>query len=261
MASFFASARVAVSGLSQITWMPRRRNCIATGACMWFGRDDGDGVDAVLAARLAAGHVGKAVIAARRVKPEVGARGLRLLGAGGKAAGDQFVLVVDPGGDAVDGADEGVASAADHAKAQAGARRCGQRRWPWSSLVILCRKYPGGRGLAPAPQVSPVPACGGWRRGRCRPPAKSSKAFSVTRMMWARDEIGPFAGAVLGVLQAAFPFDHRPAVKAVLRELGEDAAEIDLPVAEASGSARRGSPRTGSRHRRPAARSGSARRP
>jgi hypothetical protein len=34
------------------------------------------------------------------------------------------------------------------------------------------------------------------------------------------------------VLQAAFPFQHRPAVIVVLRELGEDAGEIDLPVAE-----------------------------
>ena len=54
------------------------------------------------------------------------------------------------------------------------------------------------------------------------------------------DEVGPFAGAVLGVLQAAFPFHDRPAVKAVLGELREDAAEIDLAVAKAAEAARRG---------------------
>ena len=37
LASFFASASVAVSGLSQMTWMPRLRNSRAAGACMWFG--------------------------------------------------------------------------------------------------------------------------------------------------------------------------------------------------------------------------------
>ena len=46
------------------------------------------------------------------------------------------------------------------------------------------------------------------------------------------DEGRAFGGAVLGVLQRAFPFQHRPAVVAVLCELGEDAAEIDLAVAQ-----------------------------
>ena len=46
------------------------------------------------------------------------------------------------------------------------------------------------------------------------------------------DERRAFGRAVLGMLQAALPFEHRPAVVVVLRQLGEDAAEIDLPVAE-----------------------------
>ena len=46
------------------------------------------------------------------------------------------------------------------------------------------------------------------------------------------DEGRAFGRAVLGMLQAAFPFQHRPGIIAVLGELGEDAAEIDLPVAE-----------------------------
>ena len=46
------------------------------------------------------------------------------------------------------------------------------------------------------------------------------------------DEFGAFARAVLGVLQAAFPLQHRPGRIAVLRQLGEDAGEVDLAVAE-----------------------------
>src|SRR5437870_9726085 len=48
----------------------------------------------------------------------------------------------------------------------------------------------------------------------------------------AADELGPFRGALLGVLQAALPLEHGPAVVAVLRHLREDGAEVDLPVAE-----------------------------
>src|SRR5271170_6684992 len=44
------------------------------------------------------------------------------------------------------------------------------------------------------------------------------------------DEFGALARAVLGMLQAAFPFEHRPRRIAILRHLGENAAEIDLPV-------------------------------
>src|SRR5208337_2380589 len=47
-----------------------------------------------------------------------------------------------------------------------------------------------------------------------------------------RDELGALARPVLRVLEAAFPFEHRPGGIAVLRHLGEDAGKIDLPVAE-----------------------------
>ena len=46
------------------------------------------------------------------------------------------------------------------------------------------------------------------------------------------DERRALGRAVLGMLQRALPFEHRPAVVVVLRQLGEDAAEIDLPVAQ-----------------------------
>src|SRR5690349_21570130 len=46
------------------------------------------------------------------------------------------------------------------------------------------------------------------------------------------DERGALGRAGLRVLQAALPFEHRPAVVVVLRHLREDRAEIDLAVAE-----------------------------
>ena len=46
------------------------------------------------------------------------------------------------------------------------------------------------------------------------------------------DEAGALASPVLGVLQRAFPFEHCPTRKTVLRELREDRLEVDLPVAE-----------------------------
>src|SRR5271163_649174 len=52
------------------------------------------------------------------------------------------------------------------------------------------------------------------------------------------DELSALARAVLRVLEAAFPFEHRPGRVAVLRQLREDAAEIDLPIAERAETAR-----------------------
>src|SRR3954468_7944371 len=46
------------------------------------------------------------------------------------------------------------------------------------------------------------------------------------------DEGRALARAVLCVLQAAFPFEHRPAVEPDRGQPGEDRLEIDLPVAE-----------------------------
>ena len=51
-------------------------------------------------------------------------------------------------------------------------------------------------------------------------------------------EFRAFARAVLGVLHRAFPFDHGPSVEVVVRQLRENRAEIDLPVAEAAEAAR-----------------------
>src|SRR5438477_10806244 len=46
------------------------------------------------------------------------------------------------------------------------------------------------------------------------------------------DKGGAFARAVLGVLQTAFPLQHRPTVEADGSQPREDCLEVDLPVAE-----------------------------
>src|SRR3954454_8097160 len=48
----------------------------------------------------------------------------------------------------------------------------------------------------------------------------------------ALDELRAFRRALLRVLDAALPFEHCPAVVVVLRELGKDAVEVDLAIAE-----------------------------
>src|SRR5690606_35777205 len=85
---------------------------------------------------------------------------------GRKRAGHQFELVVDAGGDAVHSADEGALAAADHAEPDAAALR------------LLFATLDRHGQLLSRPSIlrfaaSSVPA-----------PAKSSKACSVTRMIW-----------------------------------------------------------------------------
>src|SRR3989442_730581 len=46
------------------------------------------------------------------------------------------------------------------------------------------------------------------------------------------DELRSFASAILGVLEAAFPLQHRPAGIVVLGELGEDSFEVHLAVTQ-----------------------------
>src|SRR5438067_13428011 len=46
------------------------------------------------------------------------------------------------------------------------------------------------------------------------------------------DELRAFARAILRMLDAALPLEHRPSGIVVLRELREDGLEVHLPVAE-----------------------------
>ena len=140
-------------------------------------------------------------------------------GIGRQRAGDQLPTIVEASRDPVNGADEGAASSADHAEAQAPVER---RSFDPAIVIALLRglraaSRPSMRRLA----ASSVP-----------PAAKSSKAFSVTRMMWCGDELRSFASAILRMLQAAFPLQHGPGIIVVLCELGEDRAEIDLSVSK-----------------------------
>src|SRR6478609_631743 len=48
----------------------------------------------------------------------------------------------------------------------------------------------------------------------------------------AGNEGRSFRRSLLGILDAAFPFEHGPAVEIMLRQLREDRPEIDLAVAE-----------------------------
>lgn len=54
----------------------------------------------------------------------------------------------------------------------------------------------------------------------------------------AFDEGRALGGALLGGLDAAFPFENGPAGEVVLGEFGEDGGEIDLPVAGGAEAAR-----------------------
>src|SRR3954451_5076990 len=48
----------------------------------------------------------------------------------------------------------------------------------------------------------------------------------------ALDELRALACTILGVLEAALPFQHGPGAVAVLRQFREHRSEIDLPIAE-----------------------------
>ena len=87
---------------------------MAIGACRWFGVTIDDRLDAVGPRRLGARHLAPVGIAAVGRDAEVGGRGGGVRRVGRERAGDQRDPVVEPHREAVHGADEGVAAAADH---------------------------------------------------------------------------------------------------------------------------------------------------
>ena len=93
----------------------RGKERLGNGIVGAVGGGNGDEVDAVLASGFAAGHLFKAGVGARDV--EVGGGGAAALWIRGERGGDQLVLVIDAGGDAVDCADKGSGAAAHHAQA------------------------------------------------------------------------------------------------------------------------------------------------
>src|SRR5690242_9167674 len=58
-----------------------------------------------------------------------------------------------------------------------------------------------------------------------------------------RDERSTLGRALLATLYTAFPLEHRPSFKSVLRKFGEDAFEVDLPVTQRAKSPRAVDPR------------------
>ena len=211
-------------------------------------RDDRHRLDAVLAGGARAWpSPAKRAVGALGSSPSAAPERMRLLRRGRQRAGHQLVLVVQPRGDAVHRADEGALAAAHHAEPDAPAR----------GAVV-----PSLDGHVRLSRVAPADVPGGGRSPQftaqpehppdlllvdARAPAKSSKAFSVDADDVVGDERGALARAVLGVLQAALPFQHRPAVVAVLRPSWRRSRRNRPARRRASGSGRPGSPRAGSR--------------
>nr|ABM53569.1 hypothetical protein [uncultured bacterium CBNPD1 BAC clone 1664] len=110
---------------------PRLEEGPGGGEMGGVGGDDGDRVDPVRPGGLGPGHFGEVAIAAVRVEPQGQAEGPRPLRIRGKGAGDQGPAIVQPGGHAVDGADEGALPAADHAEAKAAVSGQGRASGGW----------------------------------------------------------------------------------------------------------------------------------
>ena len=83
--------------------------------------DDDDGLYAVGTRGLADRHFAIIRVAPVGRKPEIGSRRARVFGVRGQGPRFQLDQIVEPHGHAMNRADEGVASAADHADAQASA--------------------------------------------------------------------------------------------------------------------------------------------
>src|SRR5437016_290856 len=95
-----------------------------------------------------------------------------------------------------------------------------------------------------APRPPPtMPSLSGWtivrrcrasgdsRPGRCRR-RRNRRTPVPSPDDVIGDELRPFAGTVLRVLEAALPLEHRPAGVVVLRQLREDRLEVHLTVAQ-----------------------------
>jgi len=104
----------------------------------------------------------------------------------------------EPGGDAVERADERIGTAASHAEAQTalGARRRHERLGKAEEAAVHCLIDPGAGEIIEG-------TIGGLND-------------------MAGDEGRTLGGTLLAAPDAALPFQHRPAGKIVLRQLGED---------------------------------------
>ena len=142
-------------------------------------RHDADDLDPVGAFRFGRRHRGKARVHPVRRETQIGARVPRPLGIRRQCARDQLVLPVQPGAQAVHGADERAATAPDHAEPERARRGGVGGRFDHQAT-------PSMRRLA----ATSVPA-----------PAKSSNACSVTRMMWSAMNFAPSRAPSSGCLR------------------------------------------------------------
>ena len=133
------------------------------------GGHDGDRIDAVLQPPLAARHLVEIAIDPVGLQKQVLAGQPCALRIGGEGTRHQLPSVVEPRRDAMHRADERAAPAADHAEAQA-------------AIELLIRRSGDGHGVLPF--IAPMPSIRRLAASSVPPAAKSSKAFSVTRMMW-----------------------------------------------------------------------------
>src|SRR5207253_11423995 len=118
-------------------------------------------LDPVGSLRLGRRHLGKTRVDAVRREAEIGARLFSALGIGREGARDQVVLSVHAGAEPMDAADERAAPAAHHAEPQ---------RLDHRQAMPSIRRFAAWS----------VPA-----------PAKSSNAWSVTRMMRSAMNFAP----------------------------------------------------------------------
>src|SRR6266480_5414029 len=128
------------------------------------GRHDRRRLDAVLAGGLGGRHRLEIAVGPVRGEAKLERRLPRPGRVGRQGAGHQHILIVQPGGDAVHGPNEGIAPAADHPQADA----------------------PFDHGAFPS-----SPSTRRFAAWSTPLPAKSSNARSVTRMMWSRMKAEP----------------------------------------------------------------------
>src|SRR5918996_861317 len=112
--------------------------------------------------------------------------------------------------------------------------------WTWFGVTIATTSMPSSR----AASFAAIPSI-----AISFPPSAEAEHAAVGRLVGSAggevlerrlgdpddvvgDERRPFGCAVLGMLQAAFPLEHRPAAVVVAGELRENAGKVDLAVAE-----------------------------
>jgi hypothetical protein len=164
---------------------------LGRGVMQMIGRDDGDDIDPVGPRCLARRHLGEAAIGAVGGDAETRREAAAAFRIRGQRARHQLVAVVEPRRHAMHRADEGIGAAADHAEAQAALlRHDGSAQAEKAAVDALIDAGAGEIVEGAIGRLDDVPGNEGRAFGR----------------------------PLLAALDAAFPFQHRPAGKIILRE-------------------------------------------